>query len=566
MKLYNCLFVLFSLVLLSIKLEGINASSLVYNLTYNRLYKTYYAFFARYFSQELMGLLPSPLPLSMASLKNDESNNMAMVAILEDNKELQLGDVLINREGEVFFFLSPTKTDHVISTLMRASNGLCEFHHEIGVYTVIKRYESEATYELDYANDVNVRDRFKVIQEYGEFTLLRSSCYSMVFVAPSSDLDSFVRGELQRRVQRQAAPKPALVEKVAVIEQEERVSRARHDSIDDFLVSPDSIAHLGLLENFSHIQILFGSYDNSNESRFKFIYDKLVPMLLEDKLTLKDAFILVNRAADVFRRDKTIEFIEVEGLEKITVVGDVHGQFIDVLRIFKNLGWPSESKKYLFNGDVVDRGRQSIQCLLLLYALKITFPKSVFINRGNHESEMCGIGTFFKDSHKFDPSGELFKAAQRGFVALPLAHVINDRIYVVHGGVRSEYSIDDLKNVNRFALNESSYKFFCASLWDDASELVGVRDNPSRGPSSRLFGPDVTQAFLERNDLNLLIRSHTYVQSGVELSQGGRCLTIFSAPNYCGQGNVAAVVTFNSNLEPKFSYFKAKKFWAPIEY
>lgn len=566
MKLQNWLIILFSLILLSIKLDGVKASRLSFGLAYNRFYSVYCSFFSQYVGNEFLKLLPATLVSSLASVKDleeEQENNISTTVILEDNKELQLGDVLINREGEIFFFMSATKKDAVISTLMRASNGLCEINHEINLFTLIKKYENESVSFLDHGDDADVRDQFRVIQDYGEFTLLQSTCHSIVFVAPSAEIDEFIRGEFQKRIKgrfgRDRANSKDSMEKKAKNEEGGLISiLKKSDSFDEFLMSPDSIDYPGLLDNLSHIEILFGTYDNSSTLRLKFIRERFVTILLGDELDLKDAFVLIKKAAEVFRRNRTVEFIKVNSGESITVVGDIHGQFEDLLRIFKNRGWPSETKKYLFNGDIVDRGRESIQCLLLLYALKISFPESVFINRGNHETEMCGIGTFYKDTHELDPSGDLFRSAQKGFVALPLAHVINDRIYVVHGGIRAEYSIVDLCDLDRYSLNQFANDFLVASLWDDSSELIGVRNNPSRGPSSRLFGPDVTQAFLEMNELNLLIRSHTYIENGIELSQNGNCLTIFSAPNYCGMGNVAAVVTYDSNLQPEFSYFKAK--------
>ena len=574
MKLYNWFIVLFSLVLISFKgAEASYSTNLIRGLVYNQLYKAYITLFSLFRGRDFLRLLPGPVHvLAIENSDNSSEENLALVSIFEDNKDLRLGDVLIDRDGQVFFFMSPTRNDPIVSTLMRASNGFYELDHEINLYTVIKKYEEENCYYLDFMKYPKVGDLFKVLQEYEGFTLLGSSCHSIVFVAPSSDVEGFICGEFQKRIQnilareRENSRSQGFMEILGMgqdgAKQEEQsvlIARENGKNVPNgFLKSPDSIANFELLEDASHIEILFGKSEESTDLKFKFVSERLVIILLESGLSLYDAFVIVNRAEEVFRRERTVEFIKVTRDEDITVVGDIHGQFTDLLRIFKNRGWPSESKKYLFNGDIVDRGQESVQCLLLLYALKITFPRSVFINRGNHESEMCGIGTFYRDMQQFDPSGVLFKTAQKGFEALPLAHVINDRIYVVHGGMRADYSIDELSKIDRFNLNKVSKDFLNASLWDDSTEEPGITSNRLRGPSSHCFGPDVTEAFLERNELNLLIRSHTYVPNGIEVSQGGKCWTLFSAPNYCGMRNHAVIVTFDSDLVPQFHKFGAK--------
>lgn len=117
--------------------------------------------------------------------------------------------------------------------------------------------------------------------------------------------------------------------------------------------------------------------------------------------------------------------------ENLTVVGDIHGQFEDLIRIFEQNGYPSHNNKYIFNGDIVDRGSGSVECLLTLFLMKICSSESIFITRGNHESHTCGDGTFKQEC--FEKSAtplKFFNDCHSVFDVLPLAYVIQEKYFV----------------------------------------------------------------------------------------------------------------------------------------
>ena len=506
-----------------------------------------------------MKILPARLIGPVGNLAENKSENNLLTNNLKDNSNLKLGDVLMDDEGELHFFMSPSGNSPIKSTLMRASTGLCQRDLMIERYNLIKKFEDISVKYLDYTHVENVNDQFKVIQEHDGYTLLGSTCHSMVFVVPGKCVDKFIRVEFQKRMNTRKSfeMKKYQSESLNVVESIQRKLRVTdEDSPKDFLRSPNSViyAETSLFYN------LFSSIDGDTYFRNKFIRENLVEMLVKRKLGATDSLTLVETAEAVFKKDQMVETVRVETGQNITVVGDIHGQFLDLLRIFESCGWPSPRNKYLFNGDIVDRGDQSVECLILLYAFKITYPKSIYINRGNHESKTCGnAGTFLRDSFSMDKSGSLFDACHESFIALPMATVINNRIYVVHAGVRSDYDIEDTSRWDRFNLNATSNEYVISSMWDDASEKMGINANLFRGPSSRQFGPDITDSFLKRNNFDFMIRSHSMVEEGIRVMQDGKCWTLFSAPNYGGMGNRAAVVTFNDDLVPEFTYFTGKK-------
>ena len=228
----------------------------------------------------------------------------------------------------------------------------------------------------------------------------------------------------------------------------------------------------------------------------------------------------------------TIPAIPKLQLPLLRVCGDVHGQFEDMKRIFALNGNPTRDNPYLFNGDFVDRGPNSTGCVLSLLLHKLIDPDSIFLNRGNHELPEMNAYYGFRKELKNDT---LWVQFNKLFEQLPIAHIVNDDIFVVHGGLPKNFV-----DVHNFLSDEGIVAEF---LWNDPCEKDGVHPNP-RGQEVIRFGPDITKKFLAANKFNTLIRSHEMVNEGFKWSQNNQCLTVFSAPYYAGHfKNKGGVVT-----------------------
>ena len=145
-------------------------------------------------------------------------------------------------------------------------------------------------------------------------------------------------------------------------------------------------------------------------------------------LSVDDAISLVENVAKILQKENTLQRVQVG---QVVVVGDLHGQFFDLLRIFDTTGKVSDSNPYLFNGDFVDRGAFSLEVILSLFALKLRFPGAVFMNRGNHEAADLNLryGFAAEIRERYGMAGKrLFDAFAETFRWLPLAHVLNDEV------------------------------------------------------------------------------------------------------------------------------------------
>jgi serine/threonine-protein phosphatase PP1 catalytic subunit len=232
-----------------------------------------------------------------------------------------------------------------------------------------------------------------------------------------------------------------------------------------------------------------------------------------------------------------------------------HGQFSDLLRLFMCGGFPPENK-YLFLGDYVDRGQYGIECFCLLACYKIKYPGQVFLLRGNHESGPISRIYGFHDEVRRRFGVKLWKQFIDTFNVLPLAALIDDKIFCVHAGLSPELSSPESVNKIQRPTEVPDEGLLCDLLWSDPDAgITGWADN-DRGVSFT-FGADVVGEFLRKNDLDLVVRAHQVVEDGYEFFANRQMVTVFSAPHYCGEfDNAGAMMSVREDLMCSFQLLK----------
>jgi serine/threonine-protein phosphatase PP1 catalytic subunit len=237
----------------------------------------------------------------------------------------------------------------------------------------------------------------------------------------------------------------------------------------------------------------------------------------------------------------------VEIQAPVRLCGDVHGQYFDLLRLFDKAGYPPE-QNYIFLGDYVDRGKQSLETICLLLAYKIKYPLNFYLLRGNHECSSINRIYGFFDECKRRYSVKIWKQFTDTFNCMPVAGLVEERILCMHGGISPELrSLDQIHKILR-PTDVPDSGLICDLLWADPSEqTIGWGQN-DRGVSWT-FGADVVERFVRQHDLDLICRAHQVVEEGYQFFSQRRCVTVFSAPNYCGEfDNMAAVLCVDEDL------------------
>jgi serine/threonine-protein phosphatase PP1 catalytic subunit len=269
------------------------------------------------------------------------------------------------------------------------------------------------------------------------------------------------------------------------------------------------------------------------------------------QLTEQEIRGLCMTSRDIFTSQPNL--LELEA--PIKICGDIHGQYSDLLRLFEYGGFPPEAN-YLFLGDYVDRGKQSLEVICLLLAYKIKYPENFFLLRGNHESASINRIYGFYDECKRRYNIRLWKTFTDCFNCLPVSALIDEKILCMHGGLSPELKdLDQIKKTHRPTDVPASGLVCDLPGADPANAVLGWGAN-DRGVSY-IFGADSVTEFLQKHDLDLICRAHQVVEDGYEFFAKRQLVTIFSAPNYCGEfDNAGAIMSVDDTLMCSFQILK----------
>ncbi len=263
--------------------------------------------------------------------------------------------------------------------------------------------------------------------------------------------------------------------------------------------------------------------------------------LIEILKNQKNIETVLEQITDILK--KTQNIVEMK-CENAVFVGDLHGDFENIEKIYKYFFENFDA--IIFLGDYVDRGEKQLQTLIFLYLLKINYPKNVTLLRGNHEIPSINYyyGFFNEVSEK------LFTKIANTYGYLPLCAVINKSIFAVHGGIGNPIpTLSEIQSLDRFQ-TEPENDILLQLLWNDPHPYISAfKHNFSRG-CFYYYGNEAIDNFLVKNNLEFLIRAHQYFFEGYKYFFNRKVLSIFSANNYGGRGNIGAIAKLkNNNIE-----------------
>ncbi|KAL0576060.1 phosphoprotein phosphatase PP4 catalytic subunit [Marasmius crinis-equi] len=277
---------------------------------------------------------------------------------------------------------------------------------------------------------------------------------------------------------------------------------------------------------------------------------------------------LCLKAREILIEEGNVQIVD----SPVTLCGDIHGQFFDLLELFRVGGFCPETN-YLFMGDFVDRGFYSVETFLLLLALKVRYPERITLIRGNHESrQITQVYGFYDECQRKYGSSNVWRWCCEVFDYLALAAIVDGRVFCVHGGLSPNLQTIDQVGSPTFTLwppvsicvlqiraidrkQEVPHDGpMCDLLWSDPDDIVGWGLSP-RG-AGFLFGADITQTFAHQNAIDLIARAHQLAMEGYKLMFDKTIVTVWSAPNYCYRcGNVASILELDDHLGQEYKVF-----------
>ncbi|XP_058391152.1 serine/threonine-protein phosphatase with EF-hands 1 isoform X1 [Diceros bicornis minor] len=390
-----------------------------------------------------------------------------------------------------------------------------------------------------------------------------------------------------------------------------------------------------MLENYTHVYEkdpefvtrLFGTTGQDDKDRQDYlglidIPDSYSGPRLQFPLTFTDIDLLIEafkqqqilhayyvlevlfESKKVLKQMPNFTHVKTSPSKQITVCGDLHGKLDDLLLIFYKNGLPSGSNPYVFNGDFVDRGKNSIEILMILFVSFLVYPNDLHLNRGNHEDFMMNMRYGFTKEVllKYKLHGKkILELLEDVYTWLPIGTIIDNEVLVIHGGISESTDLNLLHRIERnkmksvlmppipidgdhstdlkknkvgtttmpqgirtngsFSeqLTKHEWEQVIDILWSDPRGKRGCYPNTNRGGGC-YFGPDITSKILNRYQLKMLIRSHECKPEGYEICHDGKVVTVFSASNYYEEGsNRGAYIRLGSGTAPRFFQYQVTR-------
>lgn len=267
--------------------------------------------------------------------------------------------------------------------------------------------------------------------------------------------------------------------------------------------------------------------------------------------TSQECLCVADKARAIFQSEPIMADLE----PPLTICGDIHGQYRDLLRILREDRMPPFCN-YLFLGDYVDRGQQSLEVLMLLFILKIKFPSNLFLLRGNHESKSINVTYGLFAECKSRVTQQVFETLNLTFAYMPLVAIVGKKMFCCHGGIpRNLRNLDQIRKIKRPLVDIPDDGIICDLLWSDPSRTKGCSEN-DRGVSW-CFSESKLKSFLDKFGFDVLVRGHEVVRNGYEFFGNRRGVTLFSAANYCNEfPNAMAIMHVDKDLLCSFSVLK----------
>ena len=280
--------------------------------------------------------------------------------------------------------------------------------------------------------------------------------------------------------------------------------------------------------------------------------DKWLEDLKEMKLlSERDLKLLCEKAKEIFIEESNVQNVSAP----VIICGDIHGQIYDLLELFKK-GGDMPNSRYIFMGDYVDRGYNGVEVLELLLVLKIKYPEHITLLRGNHESrQICFAYGFYEEITRKYGNANAWEYFTDLFDYLPLAALVEGKIFCVHGGLSPYIStVDQIRLINR-KMEIPREGVFCDLMWSDPDDIETWIIS-CRG-AGWIYGWKVVDEFTHINGLELICRAHQLVMEGFKywFEKKNLC-TVWSAPNYCYRcGNKASILKISQDLSRTIDYF-----------